>query len=156
VSNPDGGAPEYAKCLLESLEGVSGCSRPRARGAGADPRGSRPPGPRPDHFLEAWAAEKGFGLPTRVFIAPRPGDEREILTFGFVDTDAAALDAAATGVVEQEAVRYSRIDEVIDSTELRAFYDLRCEHGLSVAPRQIVLASPASTLDGFGGPPPGS
>ena len=101
-------------------------------------------------FLEAWQAEKGFGVPTRVFNAQRLDDEREILTFGFVDTDAAALSTAATEVAEQEAVRHSRIDEVIESTELRAFYDLRCEHDLSSAPRHIVLGSAESMLSGLG------
>jgi hypothetical protein len=103
-------------------------------------------------FLEAWQAEKGFGVPTRAFNAQRLDDEREILTFGFVDTDAAALSAAATEVAEREAVRHSRIDEVIESTELRAFHDLRCEHDLSSTPRQILLGSPESLLEGFGDP----
>jgi hypothetical protein len=103
-------------------------------------------------FLEAWQAEKGFGVPTRVFNAQRLDDEREILTFGFVDTDAATLSAAATELAEQEGARHSRIDEVIESTELRAFYDLPCEHDLSSTPRQILLGSPESLLQAFGDP----
>lgn len=101
-------------------------------------------------FLEAWQAEKGFGVPTRVFNAQRLDDEGEILTFGFVDAEASALGAAATEVAEQEAVRHSRIDEVIESTELRAFYELRCEHDLSSSPRQIGLGSSESMLKAFG------
>jgi hypothetical protein len=104
-------------------------------------------------FLEAWQAEKGFGVPTRVLNAQRLDDEREILTIGLVDTDAAALGAAATEVAEQEAVRHSRIDEVIESTEMRAFYELRCEHDLSSSPRQIELASSESMLKVFGDSP---
>jgi hypothetical protein len=101
-------------------------------------------------FLEAWQAEKGFGVPTRVFNAQRLDDEREILTFGFVDTDGAALSDMASGFVRQEAVRHSRIDEVIESTELRAFYELRCEYDLSSTPRLITPGSAESLLGSFG------
>ncbi len=103
-----------------------------------------------DDFLEAWQAEKGFGVPTRVFNAQRLDDEREILTFGFVDTDAGMLAGAASQVSEQEAVRHSRIDDVIESTELRAYYELRCKHDLSADPREVTLGSSQSLLSGFG------
>jgi hypothetical protein len=99
-----------------------------------------------DDFLEAWGAEKGFGVPTRVFNAVRLDDEREILTFGFVDIDAGAFASATRSVAEQEEVRHDRIDEVIESTELRAFYDLRCEHDLAGAPTEVPLLSATSLL----------
>ena len=102
-----------------------------------------------DDFLEAWGAEKGFGVPTRVVNAVRLDDEREILTFGFVDIDAEAFSSAAQSVAEQEGVRHDRIDEVIESTELRAFYDLRCEHDLMSTPREVTLMSAASLLSSF-------
>jgi hypothetical protein len=37
-----------------------------------------------DAFVEAWEADKGFGVPTRVFNAVNLADEREILSVGFV------------------------------------------------------------------------
>jgi hypothetical protein len=100
-------------------------------------------------FLEAWGAEKGFGVPTRVFNAVRLDDEREILTFGFVDVDGGAFASASESVAQQEGVRHDRIDEVIESTELRAFYDLRCEHDLTSTPREVTLRSAASLLSLF-------
>jgi hypothetical protein len=54
-----------------------------------------------DDFLEAWGAEKGFGVPTRVFNAVSLDDEREILTFGFVDIDANAFASASRSVAQQ-------------------------------------------------------
>ena len=43
-------------------------------------------------------------------------------------------------------MRHARIDEVIESTELRAFYHLRTEHDFSFDPRQIDLNSAESLL----------
>jgi hypothetical protein len=79
-------------------------------------------------FIEAWEAERDFGVQARVFNAVSLDDPREILSVGFVDIDAAALGSPAQNVVAQEAVRHSRIDAVIESTVLRAFFDLRTEH----------------------------
>ena len=98
-----------------------------------------------DDFLEAWQAERGFGVPTRVFNAVNLNDQREILTVAFVQVSARAFTEAAQSVAEQEAIRHSRIDEVIESTELRAFYDLQCEHDLSSEPREVSLLSPEPT-----------
>jgi hypothetical protein len=106
-----------------------------------------------DDFLEAWGAEKGFGVPTRVFNAVRLDDQQEILTFAFVDVDAAAFASATSAVAEQEAVRHSRIDEVIESTDLRAFYDLRREDDLSSEPREVRLREAGSLLEAFGAAP---
>jgi hypothetical protein len=103
-----------------------------------------------DDFLQAWGAEKGFGVPTRVFNAVRLDDQQEILTFAFVDVNAAAFAGATSAVAEQEAVRHSRIDEVIESTELRAFYDLRREDDLSSKPRELPLGEAGSLLAAFG------
>jgi hypothetical protein len=102
-----------------------------------------------DDFLEAWGAEKGFGVPTRVFNAVRLDDKREILTFAFVDIDAGAFSSATQSVADQEGIRHDRIDEVIESTELREFYDLRCEHDLTSAPREVALRSAVSLLSSF-------
>ncbi len=99
-----------------------------------------------DDFIAAWEADQGFGVPARVFNALSLTDDREILSVGFLDIDAAALADLAAEVSEQEAVRHARIDEVIESTELRAFYHLRTEHDFSFDPRQIDLNSAESLL----------
>ena len=99
-----------------------------------------------EDFISAWEADEGFGVPARVFNAVALDDPREILSIGFVDIDAAVLGGAVGNVAEQEAVRHSRIDEVIESTVLRSFFDLRTEHDLSGDPREIGLASAESLL----------
>lgn len=65
---------------------------------------------------------------------------------------AEAFEHAVAGVADQEAVRHVRIDDVIESTELRAFYDLRTEHDFSDEPRAVDLASAASLLAGLRAP----
>lgn len=107
-----------------------------------------------EDFLEAWQAERGFGVPTRVFNAVSLEDEREILTVAFVQVATETFAEAARSVAEQEAVRHNRIDEVIESTELRAFYDLRCEHDLSSQPREVSLGSGESLLAALAVPSP--
>lgn len=99
-----------------------------------------------EDFISAWEADKGFGVPARVFNAVSLEDPREILSIGFVDIDATALEGAAGKVAGQEAVRHSRIDEVIESTVLRSFFDLRTEHDFSADPREIDVASAESLL----------
>ncbi|GAA2222762.1 hypothetical protein N1031_01690 [Herbiconiux moechotypicola] len=103
-----------------------------------------------EEFIEAWEADKGFGVPARVFNAISVDDPREVLSVGFVDIPAEALGGQSARVSEQEAVRHSRIDEVIESTVLHAYYDLRTEHDFSSVPTGIPLASPASLLAGLG------
>ena len=89
-------------------------------------------------------------MPTRVFNAVSLDDHREILTVAFVQVAAETLAHAAESVAEQEAVRHSRIDEVIESTELGAFYDLRCEHDLPSHSREISLESGENLLAALG------
>jgi hypothetical protein len=102
-----------------------------------------------DDFITAWEADQGFGVPSRVFNALSLEDPREILSVGFVDIDASMFAASVATVADQEAVRHARIDDVIQSTELRAFYDLRTEHDFTADPRAIDLASPESLLARF-------
>jgi hypothetical protein len=56
------------------------------------------------------------------------------------------LAGAVEGVADQEAVRHSRIDAVIESTALRAFYYLKTEHDFTGDTREIDLASAESLL----------
>lgn len=65
---------------------------------------------------------------------------------------AETFEHAMAGVANQEEVRHVRIDDVIESTELRAFYDLRTEHDFSDEPRAVDLASAASLLAGLRAP----
>lgn len=106
-----------------------------------------------DDFIRAWEADEGFGVPARVVNALSLTDPREVLSVGFVDVDPADLASAGAQVGAQEAVRHSRIDEVIQSTELHAFYDLRTEHDFTAAPRQIELGSIASLFAALSQPP---
>ena len=106
-----------------------------------------------ESFIAAWEADKGFGVPARVFNAVSVDDPREVLSVGFVDIAAADLQTAAAKVTEQEAARHSRIDEVIESTVLHAFYDLRTEHDFSFDPRSVEIGSMASMLAVLLSPP---
>ncbi len=78
-----------------------------------------------EDFLEAWYPDKGFGFGGRGPITARSlADEREILTVGFVDLpDRESVDEAMPRIAQQEAARHERIDEVIESTTLRALYE---------------------------------
>jgi hypothetical protein len=83
------------------------------------------PGKTYQDFLDAWYPDKGFGFGGRGPItAQNLDDEREIITIGFVDLpDRTELGEALKRVAEQESVRHERIDEVIESTSLRALYE---------------------------------
>lgn len=98
-----------------------------------------------EDFLEAWGAEQGFGVPTHVFNAVSVEDPRVVFTIGFVALDAEQLATGLDAVAEQEAVRHSRIDEVVESVE-RHFYDLRTEHDLTSVPVPVELGSVGSLL----------
>ena len=78
-----------------------------------------------EDFLEAWYPDKGFGFGGRGPITARSlDDERELLTIGFVDLESREqLGEAMSLLAAQESVRHDRIDEVIESTTLRAIYE---------------------------------
>lgn len=92
-------------------------------------------------FEEAWRAEEGFGVPARVISASSLSDPREVLTVGFVQVEPDQLAASGDAVAAQEAARHSKIDDVIESTELRTFYAFEGEFDFSAEPRQIVPGS---------------
>ena len=102
-----------------------------------------------EDFERAWKAEQGFGVPARVISAVSLEDPREVLTVGFVDIEAAQLAAGAEAVAAQEAKRHSKIDDVIESTELRAFYEVAGEFDFSAEPQEIERGSEASLLAGL-------
>ena len=99
-----------------------------------------------EDFKRAWEADKGFGAPTRVFSAVALDDPRLVLTIGFVSVTEEMLTAGMDAVAPQEQVRHDRIDEVIESTEVRAMYELRSEHDFTRDPREIEVGSAESLL----------
>ena len=86
-----------------------------------------------EDFVDAWYPDKGFGFGGRgPFLARNVEDEREIVAFGFIDLpDRGALEEALARVGEQEAVRHERIEEIVESTSLRAVCELRDEFDFS-------------------------
>ncbi len=99
-----------------------------------------------DDFLAEWEADEGFGVPTRVFAAQGLDDPRDVITVGFVAVTPDELADWAAAASAPEAVRHERIDTVIESTELRAFYGLGGEYDFSASPRRIAEGSPESLL----------
>ena len=104
------------------------------------------PGKTLADFTRAWEAERGFGVPARVFTAVSLSDPSEVLTVGFVDLEPAEMEAGAAKVAEQEHDRHERIAEVIESTELREFYELGSEHDFTAEPREVDRGSADSLL----------
>jgi hypothetical protein len=84
-------------------------------------------------FVEAWYPDRGFGIAGRgPYSARNVANEREILTVGFLDlSDSEDLEKGLKRVAEQEAVRHARIDEVIESTQLRGIYEVLHEFDFS-------------------------
>jgi hypothetical protein len=99
-----------------------------------------------EDFKRAWEADKGFGVPTRVFSAVALDEPRLVLTIGFVAVNEEMLAAGIEAARPQEQVRHDRIDDVIESTELRAMYELRSEHDFTAAPREIEVGAAESLL----------
>jgi hypothetical protein len=102
-----------------------------------------------EDFERAWEAEQGFGMPARVLTAVALSDPREVLTIGFVDLEPADLEAGFAKAAGQEHIRHERIAEVIESTELREFYELRGEHDFSGEPLELEPGSAGSILAGL-------
>ena len=99
-----------------------------------------------DDFVREWEADRGFGVPTRVLNAQRLDDPRDVLTIGFVDIDPTELAGGMAAVADQEAVRHERIDTVIESTTLKAMFEVRSEHDFTTLPQPIALTGPDSLL----------
>jgi hypothetical protein len=97
-------------------------------------------------FVEEWEADRGFGVPTRVFNGQSLDDPRDIISIGFVSVSVEALAEGLASVTAQEQVRHDRIDAVVESTRLRCMYELHAEHDFTSAPVAIDLGSPESLL----------
>lgn len=104
------------------------------------------PGVTFEEFERAWEADEGYGVPARVFNAVSLEDPREVLSIGLVGVPAEAMKAMAPSAAEHDKGRHERIDRVIESTELKAMYELRSEHDFSERPREIEVGSVESLL----------
>lgn len=97
-----------------------------------------------EQFIAEWEADVGFGVPTRVVNAPSLTDPREILSIGFVAVSPAELAQWTAEPHESEQVRHDRIDSVIESTELKAMFNVRTEHDFTATPTAIDIDSAQS------------
>jgi hypothetical protein len=97
-------------------------------------------------FIEEWAAEEGFGVPTRVFNAQSLEDPRDVISIGFVAVTPDEVRQWLAGGSAAEEVRHDRIETVIESTTLREMYEVRTEHDFSASPQAVPLDSSASLL----------
>lgn len=108
------------------------------------------PGHSFDEFVAEWEADEGFGVPTRVFNGISLEDPRDVVSVGFVAVSPDELkEWLATGS-GAEQVRHERIDTVVESTKLRAMFELKKEHNFSGAPQEILLGSEESLLANMG------
>lgn len=97
-------------------------------------------------FIAEWEADVGFGVPTRVFNGPSLDDPRTVISIGFVAATPDDVRAwLSSGPVSEEA-RHQRIDTVVESTELRAMYEVGTEHDFTEQPQAISVGSDASLL----------
>jgi hypothetical protein len=88
-------------------------------------------------FEAEWLADRGYGIPTRVFNAQSLEDERDVLSIGFVAATAAEVTQWLAQNPSQDAERHDRVDTVIESTTLHGFYDLGSEHDFTTQPVTI-------------------
>ena len=73
------------------------------------------PGRTFEDFVREWEADVGFGVPTRVVSGPKLDDPTTV-----------------------------RIDTVVQSTELRAMFEVRTEHDFTAAPTRSTSARSAA------------
>jgi hypothetical protein len=99
-----------------------------------------------EQFETEWAADDGYGIPTRVFNAQSLADPRDVLSIAFVTATAAEFARWLAQEPSHDAERHDRIDTVIESTKLQAIYDLRSEHDFTTQPLQIGAGDGASLL----------
>ena len=97
-------------------------------------------------FEAAWAADTGYGIPARVFNAVSFEDPRNVLSIGFVDIPDEALESMSEAAANQDKDRHDRVDDVIESTELKAMFEVKSEHDFTNEPRAIEMAIGESLL----------
>ena len=99
-----------------------------------------------EQFEAEWAADEGYGIPTRVFNAQSLQDPRDVLSIGFVTATAAEFAQWLAEEPSHDAERHDRVATVIESTTLQAIYDLRSEHDFTSQPLEIEAGDAASLL----------
>lgn len=99
-----------------------------------------------DDFKAAWYPEVRFGVPTRVINGVRLDDPREILSIGFVDPAGQSLEEIGARIGAAEAKRHDAIDDVLESTELRAVYALVDDQDFTNAPHPFGEGPPGSGI----------
>jgi hypothetical protein len=97
-------------------------------------------------FVEEWEADRGFGVPTRVFNGESLDDPRDVISIGFVAVSAEALAEGLASAAAQEQIRHDRIDTVVESTSLRCMYEVQTEHDFTSVPVAIEPGSANSLL----------
>jgi hypothetical protein len=107
-------------------------------------------GPTFDDFIHEWEADVGFGVPTRVLNGPSLDDPRSVVSIGFVAATPGDVREWLAAGSRAERVRHDRIDTVVETTSLRAMYEVRTEHDFTGNPREIALGAPGSLLAGLG------
>ena len=109
------------------------------------------PGRTFEDFIREWEADVGFRVPTRVFNGPSLDDPRTVISIGFVAATVEETRAwLATGSASEQA-RHDRIDTVVESTELRAMYEVRSEHDFTGEPRSLAVGGTDSLLSALAG-----
>ena len=99
-----------------------------------------------EQFEAEWAADEGYGIPTRVFNAQSLEDPSVVLSIGFVAASAAELMQWVGENSSHDAERKKRIDTVIESTALQAMYEVRGEHDFTTQPLTVAPGDVASLL----------
>jgi hypothetical protein len=91
-------------------------------------------------------ADVGFGVPTRVFNGPGLADPRTVVSIGFVGTTADEARAWLAEGAPSEELRHERIETVVETTELRAMFEVRTEHDFTGEPAAVDVGSVDSLL----------
>ncbi len=90
-----------------------------------------------EDFKAAWYPEHRFGVPSRVLLARRVDNEREIFTINFVDLPRQHLLQSLLQVAANEAIHHDRIAAVIESTVLTGIYGIVDDNDFSAAPQRL-------------------
>jgi hypothetical protein len=99
-----------------------------------------------EDFRQAWYPERGFGVPSRIVNAIRLDDPREIVSIGFLDVTPDDLEDLAADIAAAEAKRHYRIEGVIESTELRAIYEIVDDEDFTDIPHPFSSGEPGAGL----------
>lgn len=89
-----------------------------------------------EDYVDAWRAEKGYGVEARVLNATSLADEREVLTVGFVGISTHAMKLAQRFLAHHDESRHDRIEDVIDAPPIVVRAEAIAEH--HVAPGEPV------------------